>query len=69
MSYSARSLNPLESTALWMPFLISPAAASVGDPLTWRRPPSAEVALRWSTSDWPIMAPIFSLSKETRSSP
>jgi hypothetical protein len=64
VSYSASSLKPLGSIALWMPFLIRPAAASVGEPFTWSRPPSAFSSLRWSTSDWPIIAPIFSLSKE-----
>src|SRR5690606_1426136 len=64
VSYSASSLKPLSSTALWMPCLIRPAAASVGEPFTWRMPPSAFSALRWSTSDWPIIEPIFSLSKE-----
>ncbi|CAM5594916.1 hypothetical protein SCALM49S_02924 [Streptomyces californicus] len=65
VSYSASSAKPLESTALWTPFLISPAAASVGEPLTSKEPPFALVALRCSTREAPIMAPIFSLSKET----
>ena len=65
VSNSASSLKPLGSTALWMPFLIRPAAASVGEPLTCRTPPWAFVSLRWSTSDWAIRLPIFSLSKET----
>ena len=66
VSNSASSLQPLGSTAAWMPFLISPAAASVGDPLTCSSPPSApSSALSLSTSDWAIISPIASLSKET----
>ena len=34
VSYSASNWNPLSSMAEWMPFLIRPAAASVGEPLT-----------------------------------
>jgi hypothetical protein len=40
VSYSASSAKPLVSTAEWMPFLISPAATSVGDPLTSRIRPA-----------------------------
>jgi len=56
---------PLLSTTLCTPFLIRPAAASVGDPLICRSPPDAFVALRWSISDCAMLAPIFWLSKET----
>ena len=65
VSNSASSSRPLASTALLAPFAIRPAAASVGEPLTCRRPPVAPVDFRWSTSDWAMEAPIFSLSKDT----
>ncbi len=51
-----------------MPFLISPAAASVGEPLISSSPASAVgtlLAFRWSTSDLAICLPIASLSNET----
>ena len=47
------------------PVRIRPAAASVGEPLTWRMPPLAPVSSRWSTRDWAMEAPMASLSKET----
>ena len=51
VSNSASSSNPLSSIAEWMPFLISPAAASVGEPLTSRIPPCAPVSFRCLTRD------------------
>ena len=67
VSYSASTGTPLLSTASWMPFLISPAAASVGEPFTSSRPPplGTEPSLTLSTSDLPMALPMPSLSKET----
>jgi hypothetical protein len=65
VSNSASSFRPLGSIALCMPFLIRPAAASVGDPLTWRSPPFGLSSLTLSTSDWANISPSFSLSNET----
>ena len=65
VSNSASSFSPLGSIALCIPFLIRPAAASVGDPFTSRMPPLGLSALTLSTSDWANIAPSFSLSKET----
>ena len=51
-----------------MPFLIKPAAASVGEPLICSTPLSAVgtfFAFRCWTSDWAISLPISSLSNDT----
>ena len=68
VSYSASVLYPLPARPSWMPSLISPAAASVGEPLISSTPTSLVgtlVVFRCSTSDLAIALPIALLSKDT----
>src|ERR1035437_5432273 len=67
-SYSANVLYFPVAIPSWMPFLIKPAAASVGEPLTSSTPPLAgetPVSAMCLTRDAAMREPIFSLSYET----
>ena len=68
MSNSAKTLYPLVAIPALIPFLIRPAAASVGEPLICNIPPESletPYASRWRIRDEAIALPIPSLSKDT----